>query len=236
MVNQKTQNATEQPIPVAETQNNAPAVRRPNRIASLLRSPIFIGLVVVLIAVAVFFGYRYYQDVQSKVFIDTSEISAPTISIGPDVPGALKAVFVKEGDRVTVGQQLFNVGDRIVSARTPGIVTTVQNTPGQFATNLTPIVQMYDPTSLRVVGHIQEDQGLSDIRRGQQVLFTVDAFPSKQYFGTVESIANAPNQSSVVFSISDKRQERNFDVKVSFDPKAYPELTNGMSARIWIYK
>lgn len=233
MVNEKAGNIPADTAPMAETQT---VTRRPNRIGAIVRNPIFIGIVIVLIAVAAFLGYRYYQDVQSKVFIETSEISAPTISIGPEVPGVLKALYVKEGDHVVVGQQLFNVGDRVVSARSQGIVTAVQNTPGQYATNLSPIVQMYDPTSLRVVGHLQEDQGLSDIRRGQQVLFTVDAFPGKQYFGTVDAIANSADQSSVVFSISDKRQERQFDVKVAFDPKQYPELTNGMSARIWVYK
>lgn len=221
---------------VAELENKTAAVKRPNRLAGLIRNPIFLGIVVVVAVVALFFGYRYYLDVQSKVYIETSEISAPTISIGPDVPGVLKAVYVKEGDRVEIGQQLFNVGDKVVSARSAGIITSVQNTPGQFAANQTPIVQLYDPNSLRVVGHIQEDQGLSEIRKGQQVLFTVDAFPGKQFFGTVESIASSASQSSIVFSISDKRQERNFDVKIVFDPKQYPELTNGMSARMWIYK
>lgn len=209
---------------------------RANRLGGIIRSPLFIGLVIVLIAVAAFVGFRYYQDTASKVYIETSDISAPTISIGPEVPGVLKQVYVKEGDRVTVGQQLFNVGDRVVSARVPGIITSVQNTPGQWASNQNAIVQMYDPSSLRVVGHLQEDQGLSEIKIGQQVLFTVDAFPSKQYFGTVQTIANAPDQSSLVFSISDQRQEKQFDVKVAFDPKQYPELTNGMSARMWVYK
>jgi dihydrodipicolinate reductase len=96
--------------------------------------------------------------------------------------------------------------------------------------------QMYDPANLRVIGHIQEDQGLSSIQIGQKVLFTVDAFGSKQFTGTVENIGNLADQSSLAFSISDKRQEKQFDVTVVFDSSAYPELANGMSAKMWVYK
>jgi len=62
----------------------------------------------------------------------------------------------------------------------------------------------------------------------------VDAFDSKQFTGTVEEISQTSDQSSVVFSISDKRDEKNFSIKVKYDN--YPELLNGMSAKAWIYK
>jgi multidrug resistance efflux pump len=133
-------------------------------------------------------------------------------------------------------QPLFNVDGRKILAKTSGLVTSVQNTPGQMVSGQSAVVQMYDPTKLRVIGHIQEDQGLSSIRIGQKVIFTVDAFGSKQFTGTVENIGNLADQSSLAFTISDKRQEKQFDVTVVFDPSAYPELTNGMSAKMWVYK
>ena len=42
-------------------------------------------------------------------------------------------------------------------------------------------------------------------------------------------------QSGVVFTISDKRETKQFLIKVRFDAAAYPELKNGMSARMWVY-
>ncbi len=214
--------------PVTQEQRNAAR--------ALPKKPLILGVVLVLAAVGLFFGIRNWQDAQSKIYIEKSGVTAPVISVGPEVSGILKALYVKEGDRVTVGQQLFNVGDRITTARTPGIVTAVQNTPGQFASSQNAIVQMYDPSQLRVVGHIQEDQGLSDIRVGQKVLFTVDAYGSKQYAGAIASVANSSDQGSVVFSISDKRQENVFSVTATFDISAYPELKNGLSAKLWIDK
>ncbi len=203
---------------------------------ALLSKPLILGVVIILAIVGFFFGYGYWQDLQTKIYAEKSDVTAPVISVGPEVPGILKVLYVKEGDQVTIGQQLFNVGDRVTSARTPGLVTLVQNTPGQFVSSQNAVVQMFDPRQLRVVGHIQEDQGLSDIRVGQKVIFTVDAYASKEYEGTVERIATLADQGSVVFNISDKRQLSVFSVTVAFDVSAYPELKNGMSAKMWIYK
>jgi hypothetical protein len=83
---------------------------------------------------------------------------------------------------------------------------------------------------------VQEDKGLADIFPGQHVEFTVDAFPASRYQGGVEKVAPAAREGDIVFSISDKRQEQEFDITVSYDVIACPELKNGMSAKMWIYK
>jgi len=77
---------------------------------------------------------------------------------------------------------------------------------------------------------------LSDIKVGQSAIFTVDAFGSKQYSGIVDQINPTSDTGDIVFNISGTRQEMNFDVKVRFDVNQYPELKNGMSAKLWIYK
>jgi multidrug resistance efflux pump len=225
------------PINLEQTETIAPpAGGRRRGIGSFFKNPLVLVVLVLILGGGGYFGYRYWQDQQSKIFIENASIYAPTISIGPSIPGVLNAVYVKEGDSIYTGEHLFNVGDHITTALTPGVVTAVQNTPGQMASSASPLIQIYDPQSLRVVGQVQEDQGLKDIRVGQKVMFTVDAFGSKQYQGVVETIANSPDQSNIVFSISDKRQEKLFDVKVAFDLGAYPELMNGMSAKMWIIK
>ncbi len=50
----------------------------------------------------------------------------------------------------------------------------------------------------------------------------------------VEAVAPSSRTGDIVFSISDKRQEQEFEVRVSYDVAAYPELKNGMSAKMWI--
>ena len=158
------------------------------------------------------------------------------ISLTPDTSGAINELYVSVGDPVKRDQILAKVGDEVIRAKTSGVVTGVEDTPGQTVTALSPVVSMIDTRKLRVVGRVEEDKGLKDIYPGQYVEFTVDAYPSSQYQGVVEKVAPAAREGDVVFSISDKRQEQEFDVTVSYDVTAYPELKEGMSAKMWIYK
>src|SRR5262249_54386642 len=98
------------------------------------------------------------------------------------------------------------------------------------------VVEMIDPSELRVVGKVDENKGLDRIAVGDSVSFTVDAFGGKTYSAVVDEISPTSEQSGIVFNISDKREVKQFDVKARFDTAAYPELRNGMSARMWIYQ
>lgn len=194
----------------------------------------------ILLAIIVFtvliFGVLYLQQSSARIYIDTSEISSPIISLSSMSSGVLQKVFVKEGDLVYENMIVAQVGDNSIRAKTDGLVIFVQKTPGQVVNAQVPIVKMIDPNEFSVIGHIKEDKGLSDVRVGQRAVFTVDAFGSKEYEGVVSSISPTSRDSSIAFSISDKRPEKEFDVKVKYNVKSYPELKNGMSAKMWIYK
>ena len=64
----------------------------------------------------------------------------------------------------------------------------------------------------------------------------MDAFGSQVFKGVVDEVSPTSNQSDVVFNISDQRPTNQFAVKVRFDPAQYPQLKNGMSAKVWVYK
>jgi hypothetical protein len=49
-------------------------------------------------------------------------------------------------------------------------------------------------------------------------------------------VAPTSEQSDVVFNISDQRPTSQFAIYVRFDTTQYPQLKNGMSAKIWVYK
>jgi hypothetical protein len=93
---------------------------------------------------------------------------------------------------------------------------------------------MIDPRELRVIGQLEEDKGLKDVHVGQQATFTVDAFGSRTFYGIVDSVSPTSRESGIVFNISDKRETKSFDIKIRFDINAYPELKNGMSAKMTI--
>ena len=194
-----------------------------------------IGALVIFGAI---FGVAYWYVSGKTVYIDQSVVQAPTINLSPKNSGVLQAVFVKEGDMVTANEPVARVGDEVVEAQTAGKIISVDQNVGEFENAMTGqanVASMIDPTQLRVVGHLDENKGLANIQVGDTASFIVDAFGGKQYQGVVDEVAPASAQGSIVFDISSQRPTNQFNIYVRFDPTKYPELKNGMSARIWIY-
>jgi multidrug resistance efflux pump len=200
------------------------------------KSHTFRIIIALVIFLALLVGVYYLSVQQGKIYIEDAQISAPLIKLSPRQPGILDKVYVKEGDVLLANTIVAQVDDEAIKSKIAGLVISVQNTPGQYVTSQSAIVEMIDPAELRLVGKIQEDKGLNEIKVGQRVIFTVDSFGSKEYSGVVESISPAASAGDLVFSISDKRQERDFDVNVRYDVFSHPELKEGMSAKMYIYK
>ena len=191
-----------------------------------------------LVVIGVVGGGAYFYVSGKTVYIDQSVIQAPLINLSPANSGPLQAVFVKVGDTVTANEPVARVGDQLVEAQTTGEIVSVDQNIGELENPLTGqanVATMIDPTQLRVVGHLDENKGLASVQVGDTATFTVDAFGGKQYEGVVDEVSPTSEAGSVVFNISDQRPTNQFDVYVRFDPQKYPELKNGMSARIWIY-
>jgi len=105
-------------------------------------------------------------------------------------------------------------------------VVTVNNNIGKSVGPSDTVVATIDPNALRVVGVLDENKGLSSVKVGDPVSFTVDAFASKQFTGVVDEIAPTANQTGIVFNISNSRETQQFNVKARFDTAAYPQLKN----------
>ena len=195
-----------------------------------------IGAIVVIGGV----GAGLYYYVSSKtVNIDLSQIQAPLINLSPANSGVLQAMYVNPGDMVTANEPIALVGNQVVEAQTAGEIVTTNNNIGQYMNTMTgqgTVATMIDPTQLRVVGNLDENKGLDNIQVGDSATFTVDAFSGQTFKGVVDEVAPTSEQSSVVFNISDQRPTNQFAVYVRFDPTLYPQLKNGMSAKIWVYK
>jgi len=193
------------------------------------------GLVVLMVLI----GGVYYYVSSKTVYIDQSVIQAPLINLSPVNSGVLEADFVSAGDTVTTNEPVARVGDEIVKAKTNGIIATIDQNIGEYENAFTGqaiVATMIDPTQLRVVGHLDENKGLADVNVGDPANFTVDAFGSQTFHGVVDEVSPSSQQTDVVFNISDQRPTNQFDIYVRFDPASYPQLKNGMSARIWVYK
>jgi multidrug resistance efflux pump len=193
------------------------------------------SLVAVIIIFGSLCGFLFWQSNRNTVLIENSDLEAPIINLSPTSPGTLNALYVKEGDRVTADEQIALVGSQIISTKTPGIVSYAPNLLGAFFAPGQTVVSIVNDQDMKVVGSIEETKGLENIKAGQRATFTVDAFPGQTYEGVVDEISATSSDTGIVFSISDKRPTKKFDIKVKFDSSAYPELKSGMSAKIIVY-
>ena len=205
-----------------------------NQIKNLNRRVMMLTAAFVLIIGGAIGGGAYWLASRNQVSIENSQVSAPQIDLASQSAGILENIYVKEGDVIGVNTVVARVGEELIKSKVAGLVIAVQNDTGKLFNPGQAVVSMIDPSELRVVGQLDENKGLKDVQIGDPATFTVDAFGSKQYYGVVDEIAPAARSGDVVFNISDQRETQSFDIKVRFDTSAYPELKNGMSAKISI--
>lgn len=180
-------------------------------------------------------GFLYYQKTRDRVFIENSLISASVIPIAPITPGNLNKLYVHEGDVIKKGDPIADVGDQIIRSQSDAVVVKAQNTVGSIISAQNPAVSLIRTTDFRVDGTIDENKGLDKIKVGQPVSFTVDAFARKTYWGYVDEISSTAKQTQIAFSISNERPTQQFEVFAKFDTSLYPEIKNGMSAKMTIF-
>jgi len=198
----------------------------PGKIKSGITVFVFLGLLV---------GGYYWYAISQRIYSDKAEIFAPLIILGPNQPSVLQKIMVRNGEQIVANQAVARLDSgELVRTETAGVVVSINDQLGKLFSPGMPIVTMIDPNNLRLIVHVAENKGLNSIRVGQRVIFNVDAFGSQKFDGEVEEISQTSDQSSVVFSISDKRDEKYYSIKIRYDD--YPELLNGMSAKAWIYK
>jgi multidrug resistance efflux pump len=200
-----------------------------------LKKIIALASIAVIIILAIG-GLITWKIISARVYVEDANVSAPIISLYPSANGTLQEVYVNVGDLINAYSPVARVGNELIKSKSAGKILSINTNIGASYTPVQTIATMINPGDLRIVGQVQEDKGLSEIKIGQSAIFTVDAFGSKQFQGIVDEISPTSNSGDIVFNISDTRQENKFNVKVRFNTAQYPELKNGMSAKLWIYK
>ena len=196
-----------------------------------LLSAIIAGLVVIGAGI-----FIYLKISGGSIYIENSQVTADKIDLASPAGGTLNNVYVNEGDQVNADTVVAQVGNALVKSKVSGLIIFARQDIGKIVAPGETIVSEIDPNDLRVVGRLAEDKGLKNVSVGMAAVFTVGAFGGKKYDGVVDEVSPTSRAGDVVFSISDKRQEQEFNIKVRFDLTAYPELKNGMSAKLWVYQ
>lgn len=178
---------------------------------------------------------KYKLFTGGKTYVDKSLIQAPIITVSPTTAGKVQEIDVKEGQTVSAGDTLAVVGSETLRAQTDGLIISANDLTGSTVNQATQLIQMIRTVNMRVAGTIDENKGLSEIRVGQVVSFTVDALPGKTFWGYVDEISPSANQQVFSFSTSTERPTQQFTVYTKFDTSNYPDIKNGMSAKMVIY-
>lgn len=191
------------------------------------------------IAITVIFGtltlFLLWLSVRNTILIENSFLNAPIANISPTIPGMLNALYVKEGDTVTANSQIALIGSEILYTKNGGIISSAPEVLGSFYAPGQTVISVVDNSQMKVIGSVDETKGLKNITPGERATFTVDAYPGKTYNGIVDEVSPVSVDTGVVFSISDNRPVKKFNIKVRFDDSKYPELKSGMSAKITVY-
>ena len=210
-------------------------MNEPEKKESIFKKPWMQSLIAIVVIFGALIAFLYWQSKSGTVFIEDSLLSAPVVNLSPTAAGTLNALYVKPGDSVAAGAQVALVGTDVVSTKEAGIVSDTPLALGGYYNPGQTVASVVVNGDMEVAGTLDETKGLKDLAVGQRATFTVDAFPGTTYSGIVDEIAPSAVADSVVFSISDTRATQQFVVKVRFDESQYPELKNGMSAKITVY-
>lgn len=192
-------------------------------------------IIIAVVAIALVGGYVFYQKLRDRVSIEDSLIQAPIITISPVTPGTLYDMRVYDGEYVKKGDTVAIVGTQSLNAYQDGLVVSTDQAIGSLASAQTPVVQLISLSDMRVAGTIDENKGLNLVKVGQPVSFTVDALPGQTFWGYVDEVSQTAKQTQLQFSVSSERPTQQFVVYARFDASKYPQIKNGMSAKMTVY-
>jgi multidrug resistance efflux pump len=206
-----------------------------NLIAKIKNPKVLRAMLVIIVAALLIGGYLGYQLLRDRVGIEDSLVQAPIVTISPQTAGVITDIKVYEGEQVKKGDTLAIVGTSSLNAFQDGLVIATDNAIGSLATAQTPVVQMINYADMRIAGTIDENKGLDKIKIGQIVSFTVDALPGQTFWGYVDEISPTAKQTQLQFSVSSERPTQQFIVYARFNAYSYPQIKNGMSAKMTVY-
>lgn len=223
---------------------------------------IILILVLALIGGGGIVTYYNYQNTH-YVITDNAQVISDLIKIYPQIQGKISNWNVKEGDIVKADQLLANqdmeasVKSSVMNSQTlnsdadsfitkaeikspiSGRVVQISAAVGQMVGTSTNIAVISDTSNFYVNANIKEVD-IANVRVGQKVEITIDAFGKKVFTGCVDSIK--PAAQSVFSLIPAQNASGNYTkvtelipLKISIVNDANVTLMPGMNANVKIY-
>ena len=226
-------------------------------------------IAIIVLALLIGAGIAFYYSYENSHYVktDDAQISADMLTITPQINGTITDWSAKVGDKVTKGQVL---GTQDISTMLSSVLGSTAPTPAAVKAAsdlLTPKANIKSPidgkiiqitvvngqmaatsTSLAVVANMADayvtasikEVNINDVKVGQKVDISIDAFPGKTFSGKVENIGQAAE--SVFSLLPTQNPTGNYTkvtqlipVKISIDGAANLALMPGMNATVKIY-
>jgi multidrug resistance efflux pump len=214
-------------------------------------------------------GIAYYYNYQNSHFISTddAQVTADMVTVTPQISGGIKDWSATVGETVTKGQVLGSqetdtmLGSMASQLTTPqaqqaeeallaskanikspidGKIIQSSAVVGQMASTSTSVVVVADIADAYITANIKEVD-ISDIKVGQTVTVSIDAYKGKTFSGKVEDIGQAAE--SVFSLLPTQNTSGNYTkvtqlipVKISIEDSDSRNLMPGMNASVRIDK
>ena len=155
-------------------------------------------VIIVLVIIAGFVGYYFYNQSTLYLTTDDAQVSGQQITISSPVAGKLVSWNGTQGKTFhagdTVGQVEVSNGSRTEDINIPmpqdGTIVEDNVVPNEYVTPGTPLAYAYNMNQLYVTANIKETQ-IQHVKVGDTVDVYFDAFPGTSVTGTVSQIGLA---------------------------------------------
>ena len=135
------------------------------------------------------------EDLSSRDLISTTELEAAQVAVRSAEAQLKSSEAGVAQSQASLSQNEVNLGHTVITAPIDGIVIARQVDMGQTVAASMSAPELFiiaaDLTKMRVIANIDESD-VGRIRPGQVVSFTVDAYPSEEFEGTVSQIRLEP--------------------------------------------
>jgi multidrug resistance efflux pump len=222
-----------------------PTGRRPLKRST--RVALLVILVVALIAAGAFTA-SYVLDARNYVSTDNAQVDGDRISVNAPTSGTLIDWRATQGAELhtdqVVGRIRVNGGfvqpQQSVRAPADSTVAVDNGVEGAFVTAGTQLALAYDFSKVYVTARVDETD-IDAVRPGQRVDFTVDAYPDRDFTGSVREIQGG---AAGVFSLfpqantsgSFQKVTQVIPVKIGIDDLFGLNLVPGMNVTVKIHR
>ena len=234
--------APDKEAPSAEPE--APAKRKMKRST---RIGLVLVLVIAVLAAAGFVAY-YILDTRNYVTTDNAQIDGNQISVNAPTSGTLIDWRGQQGAQLrkdaSVGRIEMDGGfvqpQRVIRAPADGVIAVDNGVEGSYVQAGTQLAVAYDGSAIYVTARVDETD-INDVRTGQLVDISVDAFPSTELGGRVLEVQSG---AAGVFSLFPQANTSgNFQkvtqvipVKIGIDDLKDLPLVPGMNVTVKIHR